>query len=268
MKFGALIPIRLASERLPGKALKLICGRPVVHHLLDRVTASHLIAAPEDVVVCTTKENSDDPLVVAVEDYGCAIFRGSTDDIIKRFHDAIDHFGFDAVAQIDGDDPLAPTEYIDLTLQALLDEAGLDIVSTEGLPLGCNVKSFTRAAVEKVYAAYATTRNDTGFAYFFTKSGLCEHRTIRPTSGTHIHDGARLTLDYEEDFLLFERVFEALYRDGEVFSLDETVAFLNRNPETVAINQSLNEEYWARTAEKVALTYRDPDGTVREILQQ
>ena len=39
MKIGALIPARLSSERLPGKALAQICDRPMIAHLLDRVAA-------------------------------------------------------------------------------------------------------------------------------------------------------------------------------------------------------------------------------------
>ena len=83
-KIGALIPIRLASERLPGKALLDICGRSVLHHLLDRVAACRFVDAA-DIVVCTTRDASDDPLIPAVEEYGASVFRGETDDIIKRF---------------------------------------------------------------------------------------------------------------------------------------------------------------------------------------
>ena len=136
MKIGALIPIRLASERLPGKALKDIVGRPVVHHLLDRVAACRHIADPRNVVVCTTTEPSDDALVPAVESYGCSVFRGSVDDIIRRFGDAMAAHGFDAVIQADGDDPLSATEYMDLTMDRLLADPAIDIVTVKGVPLG------------------------------------------------------------------------------------------------------------------------------------
>src|SRR3989304_7528357 len=116
MKIGALIPIRFASERLPGKALKDICGRPVVHHLLDRVVASRHIAHPRHLVVCATTEATDDALVPAVDNYGCSVFRGAVDDIIRRFGEAMAAHGFDAVIQADGDDPLSATEYMDLTM--------------------------------------------------------------------------------------------------------------------------------------------------------
>ena len=265
MKIGALIPIRLASERLPGKALKDVCGRPVVHHLLDRVVASRHIGNPRDVVVCTTTEASDDPLVPVVEGYGCSIFRGSVDDLIRRFADAIERFGFDAVIQADGDDPLSATEYMDLTMQRLLADRSLDIVTARGLPLGIATKSFTRAAVKKVLASYKTERNDTGFIYFFTKSGICKHAEIDPVAPEHVQNEARITLDYDVDLATFRRIFEALYRPGKVFNLAELVRYLNGHPEVVAMNLNISDEYWQRTAQKLHLEYVGPDGKLAAI---
>jgi spore coat polysaccharide biosynthesis protein SpsF len=265
MKIGALTPIRLASERLPGKALMEICGRPVVFHLLDRMVASRHIGAPEDVVVCTTEESSDDALEDAVRRYGCSVFRGNTGDIIRRFGDAMAAFGFDAVIQADGDDPLSSLEYMDLTMEHLLSDTTLDIVTSEGLPLGCNVKSFSRVAMEKVLAAYRTDKNDTGFADFFTKTGLCKHSVIQASESEYIHDSARLTLDYEVDFELFRRIFEALYVDGELFGLEAVTDVLNRHPDWIEINRSVGEEYWQRHGEKSVLQFEDIDGAIKHI---
>jgi spore coat polysaccharide biosynthesis protein SpsF (cytidylyltransferase family) len=265
MKIGALIPIRLASERLPGKALKDMAGRPAVHHLLDRVAACRHIKDPRDVVVCTTTEATDDALVPVVESYGCSVFRGSVDDIIRRFGDAMAAHGFDAVVQADGDDPLSATEYMDLTMDRLLADPAIDIVTVKGVPLGTATKSFTRRAMDKVLAAYRTERNDTGFIYFFTKSGLCRHVEIDVLGPQHVHPTARLTLDYEVDLALFRRIFEALYKPGQMFGLAEVVAFLNAHPDLVELNRHVEQEYWQRTAEKARLEFVAADGSVRGV---
>lgn len=263
-RLGALIPIRLASERLPNKAMLEICGRPIVWHLLDRVCASRYLDK-EDVVVCTTHESSDDALVESVERYGCKVFRGSTDDIIKRFHDAIAFYGFEAVIQVDGDDPLCDTQYMDLTMEKLLSDSSLDIVTCEGLPLGIASKSFTRNAMERVYGYYKTEKNDTGFIYFFTKTGLCKQAMVMPMNSEHVLDDARLTLDYQVDFELFRNIFEALYQRGKTFGLSEVVKYLLENADVMRINSGLDEEYWGRMQEKAQLTYEDTDGTVRQV---
>ena len=263
-KTGALIPVRLASERLPGKALKEIAGKPVIHHLLDRVFACRYVA-PADAVVCTTGDPSDDPLVAAVESYGASVFRGARDDIIDRFGAAMAHRGFDAAVQIDGDDPLSATEYMDLTMQTLLDDPALGIVTCAGLPLGTAVKSFTRTAMDTVLAHYRTAENDTGFIYYFTKSGLCAHKQIAPVSPDHVLETARLTLDYPEDLEVFRAVFEAFRGRDTLPGLADIVAWLNEHPDVVQSNLHLDEEYWQRTSDLVKLDFVDADGAARTL---
>lgn len=257
MKIGALIPIRLRSERLPGKALLDLCGQPVCYHLLDRIVACKYISDPKNVVVCTTEDTSDDPLVAAIKNYGCSVFRGAEDDIIARFAGAIDAFGFDYVVQADGDDPLSATEYMDLTMEKLLADSAIDIVTVDGLPLGCATKSFSKDAMKKVLGFYATEKNDTGFIYYFTKTGLCEHKIITCDNPAHMHPTARLTLDYAADFQLFEKIFTHLFASQTSTSLSEAVHYLNQHPEHVEINKFVEEEYWERTSEKAALRYVD-----------
>ena len=262
---GALIPVRLASERLPGKALKKICNRPVIYHLLDRVCACKHIE-PANAIICTTDERSDDALVEAVEAYGAGIFRGATDDIIDRFYAAMKAFDFDAVVQIDGDDPLSATEYMDHTMDRLIAEPHTDIVTVRNLPLGVATKSFTRTAMEKVIASYQTQQNDTGFIYFFTKTGLCTHVEIDPVGAEHIHESARLTLDYEDDLTFLRSIFNVLFKPGIVFGLAEVVEFLNSNPALVAINRHVEAEYNQRTIDKAVLEYRSENGETKRVL--
>jgi spore coat polysaccharide biosynthesis protein SpsF len=266
MKFGSLIPIRLASERLPGKAIKKVCGKPLVCHLLDRVFSSKYIKNKLDVVVCTTKDRSDDILVDIVENYGASVFRGSTDDIIKRFYEAILKYDFDYIIQVDGDDILCATEYMDLTMDALIKDDSLDIVTCVGLPLGVASKSFTKNAIKRVFDYYQTNRNDTGFIYYFTKTGLCNQKTIEPISDEHVLNSARLTLDYQEDLDVFTNVIQALYPSGVLQRLDKIVAYLRSNREISKINNNLDEEYWKRTKEKAQLYFRDQYGHEKKII--
>jgi spore coat polysaccharide biosynthesis protein SpsF len=265
VRIGALIPVRLSSERLPGKALIDMCGRPMIYHLLDRVCHTDHIQDPKDVVVCTTQDPGDDPLAEAVEYYGCSIFRGARDDIIKRFSDAIATFDFDAVIQADGDDPLSSFEYMDATMAHLIADPEIDIVTVQGLPLGTATKSFSRRAMTKVIEAYRTEQNDTGFIYFFTKSGICQHVELSRQNPSHRSDKARLTLDYPLDLELFLQIFKALYRPNAVFGLAEVVTFLDEHPELIELNLKVEEEYWQRTAEKAQLQFQSADGQVKEI---
>ena len=261
---GALVPVRLASERLPGKAIKEICGKPVICHLLDRIFQSRFLDR-QNVVVCTTKEKSDDPLVKVVKNYGASVFRGSRDDIIERFYDAMNSYNLDYVIQIDGDDPTSEPIYMDLTMQYLLENEDIDIVTVKNLPLGLATKSFSLKGLEKVYSNYKSKSNDTGFILLFTKSGLCNHHSLSPISPDHINTIPRLTLDYEEDFEFFTELFKHLYVEGSVFGIDDIMSLLSSSPEVFDINQGLNDLYWERTKEKTDLEFYSPEGEVRKI---
>src|SRR3546814_13924093 len=112
---------------------------------------------------------------------------------------------------------------MDLSVDLLCASHDSSTVPVSFLPRGTATESFRRRGMEKVLAAYRTERNDTGFIYYFTKTGLCRHLEIGPVSPDHTHETARLTLDYDVDLELFRRIFEALYRPGAPFGLAETV---------------------------------------------
>lgn len=255
MKIGALVPVRLSSQRMPAKALMPIMGKPVILHLLDRLFASRHLEA-RDVIVCTTTDHSDDPLVSIVESVGARVIRGSRDDIIDRFNFAIAECGFDAVIQIDGDDPCSDTTYMDLCMDRLLADPELGIVLTEGLPLGLGSKAIRASAVRTVWSNHLTQQNDTGFIYYFTRTGLCNTACVKPIRPEHEYATARLTLDYPEDLAFFEALFKELYNPKTVFGIDEITSLLRRRPELVEINSGLDEEYWSRTHQLAQLEYR------------
>ena len=265
LKVGCLIPIRLSSERLPGKALMDICGKPVVHHLLDRVFACKNITNNKNVIVCTTIDSTDDILEIAVKEYGASVFRGSTNDIIDRFYNAAKAHDLDIILQVDGDDPLCETAYMDLCLAELKNDLDTDVISCTGLPIGIAPKAFTRRAMKVVYERYQTTQNDTGFAYYFTKTGFFKTKEIKPVSSLHIHKTARLTLDYDVDLQFFRAVFNEIYSENSIFSLPDIIALLNSRDDILNINAGLDEKYMQRTIEKANLDYIDQSGASHQI---
>lgn len=254
MKIGALVPVRLASERLPNKALLPIAGRPMITHLLDRLLASRYLS-PDRILVCTTEEKSDDRLVPVIEETGARIFRGSRDDIIDRFYHAVRDAGFDAVIQADGDDPCTDPLYMDLCMDRLLADESIGIVVAEGLPLGLASKAIRTSAIQTVWEHHLTEHNDTGFILYFTRTGLCKKDAVYPISPDHQHETARLTLDYDEDLAFFRALFEELYTAGEIFGVEQIVSLLHHRPDLLAINAGLEMKYWQRTRALAQLEY-------------
>ena len=151
-------------------------------------------------------------------------------------------------------------------MEKLLADSSIDIVTVDGLPLGCATKSFSKEAMNKVLGFYATEKNDTGFIYYFTKTGLCEHVTLVCENALHQHSSARLTLDHEEDLRVFELIFKNTYQKITLPSLGDIIEFLNKNPEILEINSKLEQDYWERTNEKAKLEFLDQRNIVKKIV--
>jgi spore coat polysaccharide biosynthesis protein SpsF len=266
VRIGGLVRARMTSERLPGKALVPIAGRPAILHLLERMAACEYLE-PGRTVLCTTTDTADDPLADAVLGGGFRVFRGNRLDVIDRLYQAAREHGFDAVVQVDGDDVCVDPGYMTRVVDRLLLDDETDVVLATGLPLGVAAKAIRFRAFERVIESYCPGDNSTGGFAYFTKTGLCKVAEIGPASEADVHERARLTLDEPEDLEFFRQVFERLYAEGEVFGVAEIVDLLRREPELVEINEGLSDRYDQRTARIVRderLRFRR-DGEIVEV---
>ena len=144
MTEGALIVLqaRMGSQRLPGKALAPIAGKPIVLRCVDRLRACDV--AP--VVLATTTNAQDDELVDVAAAYGVPVFRGPEDDVLHRFVLAASHFGADLVVRATADNPAVDLEVTRRVVEVLL-RTGVDCVVEQALPYGATVEAVTTEAL-------------------------------------------------------------------------------------------------------------------------
>lgn len=254
MKVGVFIPIRLASERLPAKCLIPVGDKTFFEHLVSRLLTVRYVKSISDIVVCTTNQQEDDRLFEFAAKIGTNVYRGSTLDLIDRMYNANKHFKFDVILQVDGDDPLVPPEYCDYIIESLV-KNNVDTAYTAKLPFGLNVKAFTAAGLEKVYKAYASKENDTGFGLYFLDQRICSVCEVLPRDVTHEHYNVRLTLDYIEDFKMLSAIVyivDTVYRSD--YSLDVIMDILNKNKDLVNMNWWRQVENIDRTNSRMWLT--------------
>lgn len=107
------IQARMSSSRFPGKMLAPLAGKPILAH----VVASAAIAVGLDrVVVLTSSDVSDDPIACYADRFlGVTVYRGDLDNVVYRFHGALDEYPCEWFMRICGDSPL-----IDPNLMALM----------------------------------------------------------------------------------------------------------------------------------------------------
>jgi 3-deoxy-manno-octulosonate cytidylyltransferase (CMP-KDO synthetase) len=122
MKVVGMIPARLESSRLPGKALLDICGLPMVIHTCKRAQLARKL---HEVYLAT-----DNPLIrEAGEQNGIqVIMTGSHHQTgSDRLAEACQKVECDIVVNIQGDEPLVNPEHIDAILSPLMEDPALQI---------------------------------------------------------------------------------------------------------------------------------------------
>ena len=92
MKIGFLITARLKSERLPLKIIKDLNGKTVIERLIDRIKEIKDIT---DIVLCTSTNSQDRPLVDIARGNNIYYFNGDEDDVLKRLLDAAKFYNLD-----------------------------------------------------------------------------------------------------------------------------------------------------------------------------
>jgi len=256
VKIGALISVRNKSERFPGKILKPLAGQTVFEHLVDRVK---MAGAVDRVIIAT----SDDPRDEVFSDIAARkhvdVFRGSRADKLKRYLDALDHFGLDAAIVIDGDDILCFPEIIDETARVLREQRP-DAVLWRGLPLGAASSGLTKAALARIMDLKNEEDTEVWGGYF--TRGDFDTRFVESDEPLFGHPEVRMTLDYEEDLAFLEKVFGALHPTNPRFtSRDLMHLLINVHPEFNDITRPAQERYETNIAKAAPVRFKTESTT-------
>jgi len=103
MSIIAIIQSRMTSERYPGKMLAPFLGKPVFAHVVDKIKLSKI--RPK-IILATSKNYTDEPLVLYAKHLGLDVVRGSHDDVYSRFSSTLNKFECEAFFRVCGDSPL------------------------------------------------------------------------------------------------------------------------------------------------------------------
>ncbi len=144
--FRVVIPARYASTRLPGKALLMIAGKPMIQWVYERARASRA----HEVLVAT-----DDPLIArAAHSFGAetvmtAATHNSGTDRIAQVAQLRGWAESDLVVNVQGDEPLIPPASID-QVGSLLESHPAAGIATLATPIGSLAELMDPNAVKVV----------------------------------------------------------------------------------------------------------------------
>jgi spore coat polysaccharide biosynthesis protein SpsF len=238
----AIIQARMSSTRLPGKVLLDLGDRSVLSRMVERVKQSRMVTR---VVVATTIDPTDDPIVKLCQDEKIDVFRGSLPDVLDRYYQAAVLYHADIVVRLTGDCPLIDPQLIDQTIQLMIDQKAdfscnrLPPPFHRTYPIGLDVEVCSMPALTFAWHV-ADEKHDREHVlpYLYEVKGRFN---VVQLDHTEDLGSLRWTLDTPEDYVLLQEVINRLDGSNEFTWLDVLELF-KKDPELAHINQSIKHK--------------------------
>ncbi len=241
MNYIVTIEARMRSSRLPGKVLKPILGRPMLALMIERLQRARTV---DNIVIATTVNAADDPIVALAEELEVDYFRGSEDDVLARVLGAARHFNADVIVETTGDCPVIDPAILDKVVSDYR-IGGADFVSNNleyTTPRGTDVRVFSTEALAEVDCITNDPADREHVSlYFWEHPEKYRLRNVRTEFPPEVA-ALRLTVDTPEDFELIRQIYEALYPTKPDFTLADILELFQQHPELPRINQNIQQK--------------------------
>ena len=233
-----IIQARMTSTRLPGKVLMPLCSASVLEVMIDR-----LHPLKEHIIVATTNDGSERPILELCEKLNIKSYQGDTEDVLSRYFEAAKTFGADdntSIVRLTSDCPLIDVQLCQKVIEKH-QTGDFDMVNLgphSGYPRGLDCCAFSFSLLEKTHrlASHRADREHVtlGMAKFSDIS-------IYTFSAQQDLSHYRLTLDEPDDYTAIKAIYRT-FSDDLRFNYDELIKKLKQNPELVDINKHVEQK--------------------------
>ena len=231
----AIVQARLGSVRMPKKVLAEVLGKPLLYHLVSRLSRAVTV---DRVVLAIPSSGVNDSLEVLARELGISCVRGSELDVLERFVAVAELFPADAYVRITGDCPLVAPDIVDDVVNEFF-RRGADYGRTNlSFPDGLDVEVFTS---QKLYEAaegardYYDREHVTPFIHEAAGSKIVEVAPARDLSRL------RMTIDEPEDLTVIQSIFREF--GNNEFSLVDITSLAEAKPELFIPNQHMSRNF-------------------------
>lgn len=241
MKIGCIIQGRYSSTRLPGKILLPLpygSDTTVLEQVVNRVKKTSSI---DEVIVATSDLTADDLIVKECERINVSYYRGSEQNVLKRYYDAAVHFDLDIIIRITSDCPCLDYDVLEKLIQFHLDSKN-DYSSNSlkrTFPHGLDCEIFNFRVLKQ---AYDNAQEDFEFEHVTTYIYKSHQDKFKIGCLENVYgdfSDIRITLDTYEDYMAIAAVYDYLKKD---FLLNDIIALYDEKPWLYNINDNINQK--------------------------
>lgn len=213
MRIYIIVQARMSSTRLPGKVMMEVLGKPLLEYQLERLQRTE-----RPIIVATTTNEIDDPIISLCEKMDVPTYRGDEHDVLSRYYEAAIQAHADTIVRITADCPLIDPDVIEKVIRYYLDHDVAYVSNSveRSYPKGMDTEVFSIDLLKQAYAhAKAAGEREHVTPYMYT------HFPIKSVFYSSDLSDLRLTVDYQEDFEVVKSVIEELYPKNPEFTLEE-----------------------------------------------
>ncbi len=234
MKYLALIQARCGSTRLPNKVLKDLCGKPALQRMIERTKKSKLV---DEVMVITSIEKNNLPILSLCAELGVRVGIGSEDDVLDRYYQTAKLLKPEYVIRLTADCPCFDAELLDKAIEGMRESTDYCGMISESFADGLDLEIIKFGALERSWReADHSYEREHVTQYIIRHPELFEVQNFESEIG--YFGNHRWTVDEPEDFEVVRRIYEYFLgtEKGENFGYKDILAYLKECPEIVEIN--------------------------------
>jgi spore coat polysaccharide biosynthesis protein SpsF len=238
----AITQARTGSTRLPGKVLKKIGNRTLLQLHVERVLKSKMIT---ELIVATTTNPEDEVIAKLTNSLGLSVYRGSVDDVLDRFYQALQGKDADYVIRLTSDCPLIDPVLIDKIVQYTIDN-DLEYCSNTldpNYPDGQDVEVFKFSVLKRAWEeANLVSEREHVTPFIWKNSSFLGGSLFKSDNFNEglAYGHLRMTVDDMNDFEVITKIIADV---GEEANWLDYAKYLEKNKSIKSINeQSVRNE--------------------------
>jgi spore coat polysaccharide biosynthesis protein SpsF len=242
MIINAIVASRMTSTRLPGKIMMDLCGKPALVQLVNRLKSSKYL---NQIVIATTLNDQDDIVEDTAKQLHIPYYRGSEEDVLKRYVEAAVATDTEMIVLITSDCPVLDVETVDRVIERMIEHPYLDYVTNQMFltyPLGFGVEVFRTSTLQSIEQLTQDPSDREHVSLYLYERPEQFHLSNVEAPYYLRHPEYRLTLDTIEDYELINHLYEAFYPTNPSFSLYDIVKYFQLNPDLLKINQTIQQK--------------------------
>jgi len=234
VKTIAIVQARMGSTRFPNKVMKTIGGVPMIELLLARLFRSTEL---DQIVVATSTDPKNLPLVKHVQSLGYSCDQGSENDVLERYVNTAKVHQATVVVRITGDCPMVDPELVDECIKRFRKER-VDYYSNRNPPSypdGLDIEVVKLKALE-----LAMHESDKEFDHEHVTPYIISSDQFSRSNLLNEQDLSKLrwTVDESTDFEVISNIFK-YFSPNIYFTWTQILELQRSQPSIFAANQQI-----------------------------